>query len=380
MIKKIMISAGEVSGDIHGKYLVRELKKLNPNLYIFGLGSEKLLSEGVDVKFDLTKRGTIGLLEALPNIVPIYFIYLKMVALLKQEKPDLVLLIDSQGINLPLAKAAKKLGLKTVYYIAPQEWLWGTARGVKNVVAAVDQLIAIFQREHDIYQSAGGQVQYFGHPLIDIVKAESSIIEVRKEFLGETIGPVISICPGSRRQEIKGLFPILLKAAQKIKEALPQAKFLIPAASTDIIKMIFDLVNEDFRPKAVVGHTYDLLAASDLALCTSGTINLEASILATPNIMVYKLNPLTFFIGKKILKIGEKLPFYSMPNILLEEKVIPELVMGEAKPDTIALEAIKILTNPDRQQKMKASFARLKTKLGAPGVIAKAAKSILCYN
>ncbi len=319
---KIMVSAGEVSGDTHGKYLVRELKKLNPDIYFFGLGSEKLLSEGVDVKFDITRRGSIGIFEALPNVIPIFLTYRKMVELMRQEKPDLLLLIDSQGINMPLARAAKKLGIKTVYYIAPQEWLWGTKKGINKVVKTIDQIIAIFAKENEVYKLSGGNVFYSGHPLIDIVKPARSKSEVRKELLGEAKGPVVAICPGSRTQEIKGLLPILLKAGELVQKTLPDAKFIIPAASTDMIKKVFDLI-EDFRPKAVVGNTYDILAAADLAICASGTINLEASILGIPNIMVYKLNPLTYFIGKHFLKIGDKLPFFSMTNltILLSRQV-----------------------------------------------------------
>ena len=378
-MKKIMLSAGEVSGDTHGKHLVRELKKLSPDSYFFGLGSEQLLSEGVDVKFDMTKRGTIGIFEALPNVVPVYLTYRKLVGLMKKERPDLLILIDSQGINLPLAKAAKKLGIKTVYYIAPQEWLWGTPRGVKKVAQTVDLIVAIFEKEYEIYKSSGAKVAYSGHPLLDIAKPARSKDETLKQLLGDHPGPVISLCPGSRPQEIKGLFPILLKAGKLIKAIIPQAKFLVPAASTEIIKKIFDMVEEDFRPKAIVGQTYDILAASDLALCASGTINLEASILGTPNIMTYKLSPLTYFIGKHILKIGEKLPYFSMPNLLLEEKVIPELVMKEAVPETIAAEAVLILKEPARQEKMKAAFEKLRSTLGSPGVIARSAKEILDF-
>jgi len=196
-------------------------------------------------------------------------------------------------------------------------------------------------------------------------------------LVGDEKGPIIAICPGSRTQEIKGLFPILLKAGELIKKELPDAKFLVPAASTDMIKRVFNMVSEDFRPKAVVGHTYDILAASDLAICTSGTINLEASILGTPNIMVYKLSPLTYFLGKYVLKIGERLPYYSMPNILLEQKVIPELVMDQATPETIAQEAVAMINDSARQQNMRASFDALKNKLGSPGVISRCAQSIL---
>lgn len=368
-MKKIMISAGEVSGDTHGTYLVRELKKIDPSIYFFGIGSEKLLTEGVDIKFDISRRGTIGLFEALPNLVPIYLLYLKMVELMKREKPDLLLLVDSQGINMPLAKAAKRLGIKTVYYIAPQEWLWGTERGVRNVIEKSDLIIAIFEKEFDVYKKAGGNVVYFGHPLIDIVKG------IRDQGLG-TRAPVISLCPGSRTQEIKGLLPILLKAGEKIKEWLPEAEFVIPAASTIMIKEIFGLIDE-FRPKAVVGQTYEILASSDLAICASGTINLEASILGVPNIMVYKLNPLTYFVGKYILKLGEKLPYFSMPNMLLGEKAIPELVMQDANPRRIAEEALSILKDKLRQEKMKSSFEKLRAKLGSPGVIARCAKAVL---
>ncbi|MFA6548723.1 MAG: lipid-A-disaccharide synthase [Candidatus Margulisiibacteriota bacterium] len=381
---KIMVSAGEVSGDVHGTFLVRELKKLDPNIYFFGMGSEKLLAEGVDVKVDISKRGTIGIFEALPNLLPVYFAYLKMVNLMKTERPDLLILVDSQGINMPLARAAKKLEVKTVYYIAPQEWLWGTAKGIKKVSKTIDLIVSIFEKEHAAYKQAGGNSIYFGHPLLDIVKPSMGKEEVRRTLFGgvgrnvegRTV-PVVALCPGSRTQEIKGLLPILLKAGELIKKELPEARFIIPAASTEMIKQIFSYIGEDFRPKAIIGNTYDILAAADLAICASGTINLEASLLGTPNIMVYKLSPLTYFIGKYILKIGEKLKYFSMPNMLLEERAIPELVMEQAEPTVIAREALSILTDQSRQSKMKAAFEKLRVKLGQPGVIEKVARAIL---
>lgn len=369
---KIMLSAGEVSGDVHGYYLVRELKKLRPDIYFFGMGSERLAAEGVDIKFDICKRGTIGILEALPNLFPIYSTFLKMKNLLLKEKPDLVLLIDSQGFNMPFAKFCKKAGFKTVYYIAPQEWLWGTQRGVNKVAKAIDLIVAIFEKEFEIYKKAGANVVYFGHPLIDI-----DIVNGRNP-LAVNGKPVISICPGSRTQEIKGLLPILLKAGELIKKELPEAEFLVPVSSRKLFQEIFDLVG-DFRPKAVFEQTYDALAASDLAICSSGTINLEASLLGTPNIMVYKLSPLTYFIGMYILKIGQKIKYFSMPNILLEKLVIPELVMKDAMPEKIAAEALDILRNANRREEMKRSFEELRAKLGSPGVIARAAESILDF-
>jgi len=376
-MRKVMISAGEVSGDIHGTHLVRELKKLDPDIYFFGMGSENLLAEGVNVKFDISRRGTIGIFEALPNAVPIYLTYINLVDIMKKEKPDLLILVDSQGVNMPLARAAKKLGIKTVYYIAPQEWLWGTPAGVKRVVENIDLIISIFEEEHKTYQQAGGKSVYFGHPLLDIVKPAQVREETRRNLFGSEEGPVISLCPGSRTQEIKKLLPILLEAGKLIKKYLPEAKFVIPAPSTSMIQRVHERTSDDFRPRAVVGRTYDILAASDVAVCTSGTINLEASILGIPNIMTYKLSLLTFLLGKYVLKIGDKLPFFSMPNLLLEERIVPELVMKDATPKAIAEEALAIINQADRQKSIKEAFERLRGKLGEPGVISRAAKAIL---
>jgi lipid-A-disaccharide synthase len=375
---KIMVSAGEVSGDLHAAALVRELKKLDPSLYFFGVGSEKLIAEGVDVRFDLTKRASIGFLEALPNLFPLFFTFQKIVKLMKQEKPDLLLLVDSQGFNVPLASVAKKLGLKTVYYIPPQEWLWGTLGGAKKIAKIIDLILSIFEKEHSFYKSVGGNSIYFGHPLLDIAKPSLPKEALQKQFLGKVAGPVVALCPGSRTQEINSLLPVLLAAAEKIKTKIPEAEFLMPAASTKIAGLIAGKLN-NFKIKTVVGQNYDALAASDLAICVSGTINLECCLLGVPNIMVYKLSLPTYLIGKYIVKVPEKIPFFSMPNIMLEEKAVPELTMKDANPDKIAEEALSILENPARQNEMRAAFEKLRQKLGSPGVIVRAAQALLSF-
>ena len=376
-MKKILISAGEVSGDVHGAYLAKELKKIRPDIYLFGMGSERLAAEGVDIKFDISKRGTIGIFEALPNIFPIYLTFIKMKNLLLEVKPDLVLLIDSQGFNLPFAKFCKKSGVKTAYYIAPQEWLWGSPAGVKKVARAIDLIVAVFEKEYKSYKQAGANVVYFGHPLIDIVKPSLPRAEARSKYLGAGKF-LVSLCPGSRRQEIKGLFPVLLEAGELIKKEMPEVKFIVPAASQNIANDLSRYPGTS-AINIVVGQTYDVLSASDLAICTSGTINLEASLLGVPNIMVYKLSPLTYFIGKYILKINEKLPYFSMPNLLMEDKIIPELIMKNANANKIASVCLSILKDPSRQEKMKKSFARLKTLLGQPGAISNIAQSIVGF-
>jgi len=376
---KFFVSAGEVSGDIHGSYLVGELKKIRPDATFFGVGSVRLAEAGVDIKFDISRRGTIGLLEALPNLLPIYSVFSKVKKLLLEEKPDLVILIDSQGFNLPLANFCKKAGIKTVYYIAPQEWLWGSQRGVDRVARSIDLIVAIFEKEYQAYKQAGANVIYFGHPLMDIVKPSMTKEETRQSLIGPEVHPstpVITLCPGSRLHEIKRLLPILLKAGERIKKELPQAHFVIPVASDQIIEEIFGLIG-DFLPKAIVGQTYNLLYAADLNICASGTINLESSILGVPNIMTYKLSQLSYLIGKYVLRIGDKLPYFSMPNLLLDEKVVPELIMGDANPENISREALAILKDPARAEQMKENFFQLRSHLGQPGVITRIAEKIL---
>ncbi|MDD5593393.1 MAG: lipid-A-disaccharide synthase [Candidatus Margulisbacteria bacterium] len=369
---KIMISAGEVSGDVHGSYLVKELKKLRPDISFFGVGSDRLAAAGMEIRFDITKRGTIGLLEALPNLWPIFSTFLKIKKLIRREKPDLVILIDSQGLNLPLAKFCRKIGLKTVYYVAPQDWLWGTPAGVKRTAGAVGLIVAIFEKEFEAYKKAGANVVYFGHPLLDIVTSRAP-----------RVAGQICLCPGSRTHELKTLFPILLEASGLIQTQLPDATFIIPAATQDIYNEIRSLINHSSLAishyKVVEGKTYDTIATSDLALCASGTINLEASLLGVPNIMAYKLSRLTYFLGKYVLKIDKKIKYFSMPNILLDEKIIPEFIMSDAEPKTIAAAAVGILNDRDKQAQMKSAFTRLRRALGAPGAIHRAAQAILDF-
>jgi lipid-A-disaccharide synthase len=377
---KIMICAGEVSGDVHGSFLVQEIKKLAPAAVFFGVGSERLAAAGVEVRLDITKRGTIGLLEALPNLFPLLSVFNRIKKMVVTEKPDLVMLIDSQGINFPLAKFCKKTGVKTAYYIAPQEWLWGTPKNTRLVAERVGLIVAIFRKEFEAYRQAGANVVYFGHPLLDIVKTTMSKAEFRRQLFGgpSLAAPVICLCPGSRLQEIKQLFPLLLRAAALIKRSCPGANFVVPVASRQLEELVGAQL-ASFGAQIIVGRTYDALAASDLALCVSGTINLEASLLGTPNIMVYKLSRLTYLIGKYLLRVDKKMKYFSMPNILLDKRTLPELVMSDATPAKIAAEAVALLKNPARQAEMRRDFDELRQKLGAPGALRRSAAAVLSF-
>lgn len=379
---KLFVSAGEVSSDLHAAYLIAELKKQSPGLSFFGVGSEMMRAEGVDIRFDISSRGSIGIIEALPNLFWIYSIFLKTKRLLLSERPDALLLIDTQGFNVPLAEYAKKIGIKTIYYISPQEWLWGTESGVKRVAGLIDLIISIFRPEHESYLKAGGNSKYFGHPLLDIIASHLKTQNVSRDATAKHF-PQIALCPGSRPHEIKTILPILLETSKLILKEYPNTQFIIPAASQNILNQINSIIchltpskveGDICHYKTILGNRYEILSSSDLAICASGTVNMECSILGTPNIMVYKLNPLTYWIGKNILRIDRKLKYFSMPNILLDELFIPEFVQDNAKPELIAKNSIEILREGKRLENKT-----LLELLGNSPVLPKIANAILSF-
>lgn len=372
-----MVSAGELSGDLHGSFLVKELLRLDPSLSFFGIGSERLAASGVDIRFDLSRRSSVGIIEALPNLFSLFLSFKKAKALIRKERPDLVILIDSQGFNLPLAGFCKKIGVKTVYYIAPQEWLWGNEKGVKHVLSSVDLVIAIFETEYDRFRSFGNNVVYFGHPLVDIAHSTGPKADLLSKLgLADRSGPIVAICPGSRTHELRALLPVFSRTAGLLMRSIPGVSFILPLPSA---KFLFEIEKAfaGLPCKYLINDTYDALAASDLAICASGTINLEAALLSTPNIMAYKLSPLTFFIGKYLLKIDQKIKYFSMVNILLDKPVIPELIMSGLTPADLSLSSLALLDHPQARKEMLASFSLLKESLGSPGVISRIARSIL---
>lgn len=369
---KILVSAGEVSSDLYGSCLIREIKGAS----FFGMGGEKLAAAGMDVRYDIIERSSVGLAETLPNIPAIYLILRKMISLLKEEKPDLVLAIDSQGFNLPLLKEAKKLGIKTAYFIPPQEWLWGTEENLKKVVAVCDLIVEIFEDGYKAYKAAGANAAYFGHPILDIAKPDLDKESFLKKHGLPNVFPIISLGLGSRKQEFKKLLPKILKAAELVAKEFPEAQFLIPLSNSKFKKIIEGHVesgNIYSRLRIINDSTYNILNASDLLLTKSGTINVEACVLGVPNIMMYMISPLTYFIAKHILKIKVP-PFFSLPNLIAKEKIIPEFVQEDTAPEKMAAECVKILKNP---QEIKSRMLKLKAALGEPGAMGKIAERIV---
>lgn len=370
-----MMSAGEVSGDIHGAMLAKELLKNNPSLHLFGMGGENMRAAKVKTEVDVTSKGTIGILETFKHLPHVLFAFFEMVKLLKREKPDLLVLIDFQGFNMMLAKRAKKMGIKTVYYIPPQEWLWGTEKGIKNVVNTIDKLLCIFEPEAKIYKKYGANAIYVGNPNFDTARPSMSKEDFCKMFGLNPKFPIIGIFPGSRSQEIESLMPIFIESSKIIKDSIPNAQFMIAASST-VFKEKIEQISKKHNSKIpiVLGKSHDLLNVSNIAIAASGTITMEAAILNTPIIMAYKLSKFTEFLAKNILKIN--LPYFTMPNILLNRMVIPEFIQDKANPENLAREAIKFLTSPELTKKIKNDYILVRNKLGPSNAVRRAAEEI----
>jgi lipid-A-disaccharide synthase len=364
MIPRIMMSAAEVSGDMHGAYLARELKGCE----LFGMGGEKMRAAGVDIRIDITDKSTIGIIEALKYLPTQLLTFMKLKKMLKAERPDALILIDAQGLNMPLAKYAKRIGIRTIYYVAPQEWLWGSKKGLEIEVKTIDLIISIFKKEYEINIEAGANTVYYGHPLLDIVRPTMNKMEFCEKFQLDHKHRIIALCPGSRKHELDNLLPILAEVEKK----MGKAQYIMPIASTKYRDRIEKYISKyKMNVKLIEGLNYDVLAHADLVISKSGTTVVESVILGTPVIMFYKLSRLTYYIGKKFLKIN--LPYYSIPNLLVNNMAVPEFVMENATADNIVASARSILKDPD---KARSSFNEVKAQLGSPGAIKAAAQKI----
>jgi lipid-A-disaccharide synthase len=364
----LFLSAGEVSGDMHGAHLARALKAMRPDVRLIGVGGPHMAAAGVEILADVIAHSAVGLTENLPHVVPVMKAFKQAKATLAALRPDAVVLIDYQGANMDLAKSARKLGLKTVYYITPQEWLWGFKRGPAQVASGVDHLLCVFAREAEVYRAAGGRVTYVGHPLIDILANDPL------PPFPVAGGPVIALLPGSRPQEVRSLLPIFLGAAAHILQALPETRVLLPVASGHLRDEVCARVAESGLPIMVVeGQAQSVLRAADVAVAASGTVTLEAAILGVPCVAAYQVSKLTAFLAKRLLKVRH----VTLPNIVAGKAVIPELLQDDANPEALSRAVLRLLGDAHARAAMKRDMAEVREQLGAPGAIARAAAAIL---
>ncbi|OUL28769.1 lipid-A-disaccharide synthase [Nostoc sp. 106C] len=380
---RIFISTGEVSGDLQGSLLIAALKRqalaAGLELEIVALGGEKMAAAGATILGDTSHIGSMGLLESLPYLVPTLLVQRKAIAYLKQNPPDLVLLIDYMGPNLGIGTYMQQHLPKVpvVYYIAPQEWVWSVSlRNTNRIVGFTNKLLAIFPEEARYFRQQGADVSWVGHPLVDRMQTAPSRQEARAKLGISPEAIAIALLPASRHQELKYLLPVIFQAAQTIQAKLPEVHFWIPLSLEEFREPIAAGIQRyGLRATVVSDQQKEVFAAADFAITKSGTVNLELALLNVPQVVVYRLNPITAWIARNILK--GSIPFASPTNLLVMREIVPEFLQEQATAENIIQAAMELLLNPDKRQQTLADYQEMRQCLGEVGVCDRAAQEIL---
>ena len=370
--RKIFISAGESSGDIHGANLMRCLLEKNPHITFYGLGRENMAKAGLHGLRDMSQTSLMWL-HALTEISTFLRMKKDCIHFLRQERPGAVILIDYCGFNFYIARAAKKLGIPVIYYISPQLWAHGPWR-VKKMKKLVDRLLVIYPFEKSFYDNAGIPVAYVGHPLFDEIHKEGVdegfVAELKKQ-LG---GIIVSFLPGSRRQEIVRLLPLFLQSAAQIHQTIPTAQFLISCSNDQHFDLISEITKELNAPyKIVVGNAHEVIKASSLCIAGAGTITLQIAYYLKPMIIVYKISPFVYFIAKPFMIT----PFIGLVNKLAGKMIVPERLMYRANSAWLVHQAIQLLNNNQKRQACVHELSLLMDEIAKPGASKHAADEIL---
>jgi len=388
MKKKIFISTGEVSGDLHGSILVKELfeesKRLSIDLEIYGLGGERMRKEGVEIIKDTTPISAIGFWEAVPLVLPMMKIQKQFLQKLIKNSPNCLILIDYMGPNISIGRelSKKKINMPIYYYIAPQEWAWRVGNNsTTDLIGFSDKIFAIFQEEANFYRKRGGRVSWIGHPMVDHTKKLPTKKESRKYLDLKSNQNILLIMPASRPQELKYVLPTFIKVAQKLQRKYPDLVVFIPSCR-DAFDQTFQKALDTHNVKGRVISTSEIeetknyiYSLSKLALCKSGTVNMELALYGIPQVVGYKVSRVTAFIAKKILNF--KLRFISPINLLMKKLIVPEFVQKEFNVNSVFRRSCKLIENKNEKIKIKQGYKLLKKILGNEGVAKRAAKEIL---
>lgn len=371
MTLRLLLSCGEPSGDLYAGALIRELRLAAPEVEVAGVGGPQFALAGGRLLEDYRGLARTGLTEVVTTL-PRFFAALGRVATAARElRPSALVVIDSPEFNFRLARRVKRLGVPVVYYIGPQVWAWRQGR-LKSLRQIADRVLVIFPFEEEVYRRAGVPVEFVGHPLVDLARPSAS----RNVFL-EALGlaaslPTVAILPGSRPNEVRRILPLLVAAAERLTVLVPGIQFVVArAASLD--NGLFDAVPRVSRWSLVVGDTDTVVASADVALTASGTATVQCALHDTPMVVVYRLSPLTYRLGRPLVKVDT----FAMVNLIAGERIVPELIQDAFTPEAVAAEAVSLLSDSARAAKVRSGLALVRERLGGPGASRRAAAAIL---
>ena len=367
----LLIIAGETSGDQHGAAMVRVLREDFPDLPIFGVGGEAMRAAGVETLFDVEALNVVGLVEVLAKVPSGLLMARRLLRAARERGARVVVLIDAPGFNLSFARWAKQAGLRVVYYVSPQIWAWRQNR-VDKVAHRVDKMLTLFPFEVPFYAAAGVDAEYVGHPLLDCLPGLPDRSQAAQTLELDAQRPIVALLPGSRRREVELLLEPMLAALSLIRHDLPEVQGVLPVAPT--VAATVQQIVSGFSGALTVARQQSLtaLCAADFALVASGTATLEAGLIGTPMVIVYRVNRLTAWLAKRLLRV----PHIGLINIVAERQVVPELLQEAVSPRTMAATALNVLRDSVKARRIRGELTALRATMGEGGSSRRAAASV----
>lgn len=370
----VLVVAGEASGDQHAADAVAALKRLRPELRFFGMGGPKLAAQGVELVHGAHEISVMGIVEVLPKVPRIWQVLGDLERAAKDRRPAAALLVDVPDFNLRLAKRLKALGIPVVYYVAPMAWAWRESR-TRTIAERVDELLCILPFEEEFFRTRGVKATYVGNPVVDQVPPAAPPADFRKALGLALEGPVFAVLPGSRRSEISRLGPTLAQVSAKVLEQRPGTRVVVPVApglDHDFVRAPF--LAAGVTPTLIDGRAAEVVGASDVALVASGTATLEAGLMRRPLVAVYRVNAVSYAVGKLLVRI----PFFCLVNLLAEKRVVPELLQGDMTVEKIVAELEPLWCGPAREACLE-GLDTLRQKLGPGGASQRVAEHFLAH-
>jgi lipid-A-disaccharide synthase len=366
--RRVMIVAGEASGDLHGADLAAQILARNPACELFGVAGERMRAAGVRALTRTEDIAGLGLAELASTIWNTLGVLRELKAIVRRERPDLVILIDFAEFNMSLARAAKRAGVPVLYYITPQVWAWRRGR-VARIIDRTDRLAVVLPFEAELYAGAGARVTFVGHPLLDRVAPAQDRAATLKRHGLSAHARLLALLPGSRRGEVRYLLAPMVEAARVLEadHGLTPVIALAPTLTLGQLREESGVNLDGIR--VIEGDTYSVVAASELALAASGTATLETALLGCPMVVAYKMSPLTYALARMLVR---GVDFIAMPNILAGREVVPELIQGRVNARNLVRAAENLMVEPLRTETRDALLA-LRSRLGEPGAAARVA-------
>ena len=368
-----LIIAGEASGDLHGAKLVQALLDAYPKARFTGMGGGRMRDAGVNTLFGIERMGAVGFVEIFSDFGHYFGVYRALVKEIASLKYTAVILIDYPTLNLRLAKHSRKHSCPVYYFISPQIWAWRKGR-IKDIRKSVHKMFVVLPFEEKMYQEAGVDAEFLGHPFIDVVHPTRTRGDNLEKFALDSHKKIVGLLPGSRMNEITSLLDEMLLAAEKVKREMGECQFLLPVADTiDPVLIQKKLGSNPLDIKILKGETYNVMNTCDALIIASGSATLEAGIIGCPMVIIYKLSPLTYWLALMLINT----PYYGLINIVAGESVVPELIQSKANAENIAAEILKFLKNPEYCHEVQNRLLLVRKNLGRPGVMKAVAASMV---